>query len=97
VATIVFNAFNFLQKRLKAEERPCANALIDVADGSTVRDLVTDMGLSPEDIEAVFVNGLVTAIDEPLTDGDRVAILPPGTPGPYRVLFGMINKQKKRV
>ena len=93
MATILFNAFNFLQKRLKEEKRPCMNALIDVADGSTVRSLITDMGLDLEDVEAVLVNGLAASVDQPLHDGDRVAFLPPGTPGPYPVLLGLIKKK----
>jgi sulfur carrier protein ThiS len=94
VATILFNAFNFLQKRLKAENRPCTNASIDVVDGTTVRSLMTEMGLIPDDIEAVLVNGSVAPIDQVLHDGDRVALLPPGTPGPYRVLLGIRKQQQ---
>jgi sulfur carrier protein ThiS len=94
VATILFNAFNFLQKKLKAEDRPCTNASIDVVDGATVRNLVMDMGLSAEDVEAVMVNGSIVSIDQALHDGDRVALLPPGTPGPYRVLLGIRKKDQ---
>jgi sulfur carrier protein ThiS len=96
MATILFNAFSFLQKRLKAQNRPCVNATLDIAEGTTVDDVIGLMGLSPEDVEAVFVNGLVTATATVLRDGDRVALVPPGSPGPYRVLLGMVSKKKKR-
>jgi sulfur carrier protein ThiS len=94
MATILFNAFSFLQKKLKAQNRPYANASIDVADGTTVTDLIADMGLEVQDIEAVFVNGSVTSFDAILHHGARVALVPPGTPGPYRVLLGIIAQQK---
>ncbi|NVM21255.1 MAG: MoaD/ThiS family protein [Desulfobacterales bacterium] len=94
MATILFNAFSFLQKKLKSQLRPYANVRIEVADGATVRDLVAGMGLEPGDIEAVFINGCVEPIDSLLHHGDRVAIVPPGTPGPYRVLLGMLGKPK---
>ncbi|MBE9580941.1 MAG: MoaD/ThiS family protein, partial [Proteobacteria bacterium] len=82
MATVLFNAFSFLQKELKAQNRPYANASIDVAEGTTVTDLVNDVGLEVEEIEAVFVNGSVTSFDAILHHGDRVALVPPGTPGP---------------
>jgi len=41
-------------------------------------------------IEAVFVNGLAGPLESSMVKpGDRVAFLPPGTPGPYRVLLGI--------
>lgn len=41
-------------------------------------------------IEAVFINGKAYQPEEGLVKpGDRVAFIPPGTPGPYRVLLGI--------
>ncbi|MFZ5944607.1 MAG: MoaD/ThiS family protein [Bacillota bacterium] len=43
-------------------------------------------------IEAVFINGLAVSIqDGKIKPGDRVAFVPPGTPGPYRALLGMVK------
>ena len=94
MTTILFNAFSFLQKKLKARDLPCINAPLDVAEGTTVEDLLAQMDLSPGDVEAVFVNGRVRPVDTVLTDGDRVALVPPGSPGPYRLLLGMVGKNK---
>lgn len=60
-------------------EQPCSS--LELADRLRIpRDLV----------EAVFINGTVfrpeAAIVKP---GDRVAFIPPGTPGPYRLLLGI--------
>jgi molybdopterin converting factor small subunit len=50
------------------------------------------MQLTRKDVEVVFVNGRVQPIDTVLRDQDRVAFVPHGTPGPYRVLLGFKNK-----
>jgi sulfur carrier protein ThiS len=94
VATIFFNAFSFLQEKLKAQGLPFANAPIEVAEGATVADLMAAMDLKAEEVEAVFVNGAVQTMDTVLHHKDRVAVVPPGTPGPYRVLLGMVKKGK---
>lgn len=97
MATLLFNAFSSLQEKLKAKNRPYANVSIEVAEGTTVGDLVRGVGLELDDVEAVFINGHVESIGAFLHHGDRVAVVPPGTPGPYRVLLGMVQGRKKRV
>lgn len=52
-------------------------------------ELLALLGLTEDMVEVVFVNG--KAFTPPLavvTGGDRVALAPPGVPGPYRVLLG---------
>jgi len=96
MATIVFNAFSFLQKKLKAQNRPYANATMDVAEGTSVREFVAALGLEEKDVEAVFVNGSVVRRDRILKDADRVALVPPGTPGPYRVMLSMVQRRSDK-
>jgi sulfur carrier protein ThiS len=96
MAAIIFNAFSFLQKKLKAQGRPYANVSMDLADGTSAADLLSAMGLEAEDVDAVFVNGHVVSFDTTLKDGDRVALVPPGTPGPYRVMLGIVQRGKKK-
>jgi len=96
VVTVLFNAFSFLQKRLKEQNRPYADVPVKLADESTVADLVLAVGLQIADVEAVLINGSVQPFDTTLNDGDRVALIPPGTPGPYRVLLGMVGGEKGR-
>ena len=47
------------------------------------------LGLERRDVEAVFVNGKVVPASSVLRDGDRVAFVPPGLPGPHRYLLGL--------
>jgi len=96
MATILFNAFSFLQNKLKARNRPCVNVTLDIAEGTKLEDLIAHMDLSSGDVEAVFVNGSIRPADTVLKEGDRVALVPPGSPGPYRVLLGMMGNKKSR-
>ncbi len=94
MGTIVFNAFSFLQKKLMEKNIPCVNVSLSFSEGQTVRDVLGSMIIRDEDIEGVFVNGKIASTDTVLRDGDRVAAFPPGTPGPYRLLLGIVKMNK---
>ncbi|HOO41071.1 MAG TPA: MoaD/ThiS family protein [Syntrophales bacterium] len=94
MGTIVFNAFSFLQKKLKDRNIPCVDAPVTVSEGQTVMDILKAMTLDVEDIECVFLNGKIADTGTTLKDGDRLAALPPGTPGPYRLLLGIVNNRR---
>ena len=85
---ITFNAFSFLQKKLKAKNIPFSNVKMQIGEGQTPRNLLNQVRLTDMDVEVVFINGKVSPMDTPLKDNDRVAFVPHGTPGPYRVLLG---------
>ena len=65
--------------------------------GKTAFNIATDLGLPIEKIEAVFRNGLIQNLYDKVFSGDRIAFVPYGTPGPYRVFLGMIRENKERV
>jgi sulfur carrier protein ThiS len=88
---ILFNAFSFLQKQLKGKNIPCTNARVSFSEGQRVKDVLREMDILDEDIEGVFVNGKIAPTDTRLKDGDRIAAFPPGTPGPYRLLLGIVK------
>lgn len=53
-------------------------------------ELVKMLDLPTEKIEAVFINGRAQPLEAGrVKPGDRVAFLPPGTPGPHRFLLGI--------
>ena len=66
--------------------------VIDVIREENTEDMLKMAGLEENDVEAVLVNGTVRPFHHVLADGDRVAAIPPGTPGPYRMLLGMVKK-----
>ena len=92
MTTITFNAFSFLQKKLKEKNLPYADACLTISEGTTARDLIHQMQLTQEEVEVVFINGRAQPLDTVIKDRDRVAFVPHGTPGPYRVLLGFTNK-----
>jgi len=95
MATIIFNAFSFLQKKLKSKNLEYVNAKLSIEQGTTARDLIHQMDLTEKEVEAVMLNGKVGLLDTILQDQDRVAFIPHGTPGPYRVMFGFKNKETR--
>lgn len=90
--TITFNAFSFLQSKLKSKKINYSNAKMTLKDGITLKELVIKLGLQLEDVEAAFVNHRVVSMDSILHNNDRVALVPYGTPGPYRVLLNLVKK-----
>jgi len=93
--TITFNAFSSLRPKLRSNNIAYANARLEIPEERTVRELITMLGLKPEEVEGVFVNHRIVSLDSVLHHNDRVALLPPGTPGPYRVLLGIAQRKKE--
>ncbi len=87
--TITFNAFSFARRTLRQKGIPCVNVTRTLHDGMSVQDLIDELGLAPGAIEAAFVNGTVRPKSTVIHDGDRIALLPPGTPGSYRLILGI--------
>ncbi len=90
---IVFSVYSFLQRKLNLPPEECHGIKRAVPKGSRVSDLIEAVGLEPEDVEAAFVNGKVRRTSVRLHDGDRVALIPHGTPGPYRLTLGIRNSK----
>lgn len=68
---------------------------IDVPEeGVTARQLALDLDLPVDDIEGVFCNHIVHSLDHRIKPGDRVAFVPPGTPGPHRFMLGLYQAGK---
>jgi sulfur carrier protein ThiS len=50
---------------------------VELPQGSKVEDLIREVGLSPERIKMIMVNGRGAELDANLGDGDRVGLFPP--------------------
>lgn len=60
----------------------------------TAIELMEMFNIPKKEVEIVFINGKVfLPADGVIVPGDRVALVPPGTPGPYRVLMGFVKKE----
>ena len=63
--------------------------LVTIEKGLTGVELMALMNVPEQQVEIIFINGKVfLPADATINPGDRVALVPPGTPGPYRVLLG---------
>jgi hypothetical protein len=62
---------------------------VDIERATTGVELLALLDIPPEKVEVIFVNGKAF---EPsmaeISGGDRVALVSPGVPGPYRALLG---------
>ena len=80
--------FMFLSDLCK--ERKWDNPLLlDIGEAISGTALLEKLQVPLEQVEVLMVNG--KAICPGLAEiraGDRVAVLPPGTPGPYRMMLG---------
>ena len=62
---------------------------LEIDQDITGDELLAQLDIPPERVEVLLVNGkAVWPWAARIQPGDRVALLPPGTPGPYRVLLG---------
>ena len=57
-------------------------------------ELSKQLEIKRDDIEVIFANGFVQQVDYIINPGDRVAFLPPGCPGPYRIALGFYGKNQ---
>lgn len=86
---ILFNAFSFIQKKMKKNGFEYKNANLTIPENQTVIDLIHTLKLKKDDVEAVFINGKANSFGHIIQDNDRVGLIPPGTPGPHRLLLGI--------
>lgn len=57
----------------------------------TGTELAKKLDISLDKIEVIFVNGFVQSLTDEIVPGDRVAFVPPGCPGPYRIHLGFYS------
>ncbi|HHV37900.1 MAG TPA: MoaD/ThiS family protein [Tepidimicrobium sp.] len=68
--------------------------IFDLDGEITGKDLAKRLNVPLNEIEVIFVNGFVQGLDFVIKPGDRVALLPPGCPGPYRIALGFYGKNQ---
>lgn len=65
----------------------------DLSEEVSAGDLAGKLNIPIDQVEIVLINGIARGLDGKIQPGDRVAFVPPGTPGPYRVILGFVNKK----
>jgi molybdopterin synthase sulfur carrier subunit len=75
-ATLIRSVPDALRARYP-EIRSGTPLTIELPEGSTLADLVADLGLPREEVKVMFVNGRAQESDYCLSDKDEVGIFPP--------------------
>lgn len=84
-------AFSFLKEVFDQRNWP-SPLRVNLTGECSAAELVKKLDLPVEKVEAVFVNGVAHSLEKGrVRPGDRVALVPPGTPGPYRVILGLVK------
>ena len=78
---IIFNAFSFLQARLKALGFPHSDEAFAIRNDETILELIDRLGLGVGEVEGAFVNGRILPFETILKHGDRVSLIPPWSAG----------------
>jgi|WetSurMetagenome_2_1015567.scaffolds.fasta_scaffold858107_2 hypothetical protein len=84
--------FSFLYQHMAERGLPSEWEIEVPAEGRTGLEIARELALPEDLIEAVFINGTVHPLDAHIRGGDRIAFVPVGVPGPYRVLLGIVKK-----
>jgi len=92
--TIEVRGFLHLYKVFKEKNWPTP-LIIDLEEPTTGTLLAEKLAISLDEIEIVFVNGFAQSLDYLIQPGDRVAFVPPGCPGPYRMALGFYSKNQE--
>ena len=85
----------FMQLSDVFQERQWTNPTFFPLDHEvTGAQLMNQLDIPMERVEVIFINRLAVAADDAVIHpGDRVALVPPGVPGPHRYLLGFKNRK----
>ncbi len=86
--------FGALRKHMDNQELPYFIRKQITPNTCTPIDIAGELKLPQDEIEGVFINGKVSDMQTVLSPGDRIAFLPYGTPGPYRLFLGIVNRDQ---
>ena len=50
---------------------------LETVEKATVREVIRELGIPPEKVKMILLNGRGANVDRVLNDGDRVALFPP--------------------
>lgn len=86
---IQLKAFSTLRPHLKSLNIGYLGEIYDCPENLDVKGLISRLGFAAHEVEGAFINHTVMPKTTKLKDGDKVALIPPGTPGSYRLILGI--------
>ncbi|MFZ5649505.1 MAG: MoaD/ThiS family protein [Bacillota bacterium] len=88
--------FSFIKELFDSRGLPFP-FFVEIEEECTAAELAERLEIPPHMLEAVFINGVSQGAGGNVRPGDRVAFVPPGTPGPYRVVLGFFKDDLLKV
>ncbi len=64
-------------RRLVPEYDPLAGLEVEPRPGESAAELMARLGIPPDKVKVIMINGLAAGPDTILADGDRVGLFPP--------------------
>ncbi len=92
---VTINLFGKLQEEYLNRGLSPTGIIHTIRPGDTIIDLLKQLNIDENEVEGVFLNGRIAPLTSKLKGGDRIGLIPYGTPGPHRFLMG-IYKSKSR-
>ncbi len=92
--TIEIRSFGRLSDIVQKKRLPTP-LFLDLEEPITGNALAQKLEIPRDEIEVIIVNGVTQSLSYSIQPGDRVAFVPWGTPGPYRIFLGFIYKNKR--
>jgi len=86
---IKLKAFSTLRPYLKSCHIGYLGEAYESPENLDIQGLISHLGFNASEAEGVFVNHTVVPKTTKLKEGDTVALIPPGTPGSYRLILGI--------
>lgn len=91
--TIEVRAFIQLSAIFKKKNWPIP-LILELEEPISGTALAEKLEIPLNEIEIIFINGLAQSMSDLIQPGDRVAFVPPGCPGPYRIHLGFYTKNQ---
>ncbi|CQR74767.1 hypothetical protein SOV_07950 [Sporomusa ovata DSM 2662] len=91
--TIEVRAFIQLSAIFKKKNWPTP-LILELEEPISGTELAEKLEIPLNEIEIIFINGLAKSMNDLIQAGDRVAFVPPGCPGPYRIHLGFYAKHQ---
>lgn len=68
--------------------------VLEIEEPVSGTELAEKLEIPLDEIEIIFINGFAHRPKDMIQPGDRVAFVPPGCPGPYRMQLGFYGKNQ---
>ncbi len=95
MAKIELRAFAFLYNEFNKRGLKSPMELDIPEEGTTGKQIIKQLDIPEDKVEAVFINGTTYNLNHPIKPGDRVGLVSHGLPSIYRIHLGFYSKDNR--